>query len=116
MVMATMGEAHREWHQNSGTPMGLPGCPMDACHLEDLDPKTIRRLQRQELINHALMAGEEGDAVINHRGHVHLSVAAVRFCDAPPSDEDRAEWATEERGLARAEGRAKALAERSGDL
>lgn len=29
--MATMGEAHSEWHRNSGVPMGQT-CPWDACH------------------------------------------------------------------------------------
>lgn len=37
--MATPGDAHREWHLNSGVPMGQPGCPQDACHpVEDFDP------------------------------------------------------------------------------
>lgn len=31
---ATMADAHREWHLNSGNPMGTPGCPQDACHFE----------------------------------------------------------------------------------
>lgn len=30
--MATMADAHREWHANTGVPMGQPGCPQDACH------------------------------------------------------------------------------------
>ena len=29
---ATMSDAHREWHRNSGVPIGTPGCPQDACH------------------------------------------------------------------------------------
>mgnify|MGYP007039604440 CR=1 FL=1 len=29
--MATMADAHREWHRNTGVPMGQPGCPQDAC-------------------------------------------------------------------------------------
>lgn len=33
--MATMSDAHREWHLNAGVPMGQPGCPQDACHLPD---------------------------------------------------------------------------------
>lgn len=33
--VATMSDAHREWHQNSGVPMGQPGCPQDACHPVD---------------------------------------------------------------------------------
>ena len=31
-MLATMGDAHREWHANTGIPMGTPGCPQDACH------------------------------------------------------------------------------------
>jgi hypothetical protein len=33
--MATMADAHREWHRNAGVPMGTPGCPQDACHPAD---------------------------------------------------------------------------------
>jgi len=29
--MATEADAHREWHRNTGVPMGTPGCPQDAC-------------------------------------------------------------------------------------
>lgn len=35
--MATPGDAHREWHLNSGVPMGQPGCPQDACHPPEPD-------------------------------------------------------------------------------
>lgn len=35
--MATMSDAHREWHLNSGVPMGQPGCPQDACHPPEPD-------------------------------------------------------------------------------
>ena len=38
MPYATMADAHREWHTNSGVPMGTPGCPQDACHLPDEGP------------------------------------------------------------------------------
>lgn len=31
-MYATMADAHREWHLNTGVPMGQPGCPQDACH------------------------------------------------------------------------------------
>lgn len=37
MPLATMADAHREWHRNAGVPMGTPGCPEDACHLPDDD-------------------------------------------------------------------------------
>lgn len=35
--LATMADAHREWHANAGVPMGTPGCPQDACHVDDDD-------------------------------------------------------------------------------
>lgn len=34
-MMATPAEAHREWHRNTGIPIGTPGCPQDACHVDD---------------------------------------------------------------------------------
>ena len=37
--LATMADAHLEWHRNSGLPVGYPGCPQDACHLPDPDPE-----------------------------------------------------------------------------
>ena len=39
MTTATPSEAHAEWHLNAGVPMGMPGCPWDACHLPDPDPE-----------------------------------------------------------------------------
>jgi hypothetical protein len=35
--LATMADAHREWHRNAGVPIGQPGCPQDACHVDDYD-------------------------------------------------------------------------------
>ena len=35
--LATLSDAHSEWHRNSGNPMGTPGCPMDACHPPEPD-------------------------------------------------------------------------------
>jgi len=36
--LATMADAHREWHWNAEVPMGTPGCPQDACHpVDDYD-------------------------------------------------------------------------------
>ena len=31
---ATPADAHREWHWNTGVPMGQPGCPQDACDMD----------------------------------------------------------------------------------
>jgi hypothetical protein len=39
-MLATMAEAHHEWHNNSGIPMGTPGCPQDACHSQDPEDDT----------------------------------------------------------------------------
>lgn len=36
---ATQDEAHREWHLNSGNPIGRTSCPWDAC---DPDPDARR--------------------------------------------------------------------------
>lgn len=35
--LATMSEAHLEWHANTGVPLGTPGCPQDACHADEYD-------------------------------------------------------------------------------
>jgi hypothetical protein len=35
--LATMAEAHAEWHRNTGVPMGTPGCPQDACHADEYE-------------------------------------------------------------------------------
>jgi hypothetical protein len=37
MPYATPGDAHREWHWNTGIPIGTPGCPQDACHPIEYD-------------------------------------------------------------------------------
>jgi hypothetical protein len=33
--VANQAEAHVEWHRNAGIPMGTPGCPWDACDIDD---------------------------------------------------------------------------------
>lgn len=82
-VLATPSDAHREWHRNTGIPVGLPGCPQDACDTEYLDPSEIRRLVRQRDINWAAMRGEEGDATIacGRCKGIHFAVRYVRDCD-----------------------------------
>ena len=80
-MLATMSDAHREWHRNTGIPMGLPGCPQDACHTDWMDETTLRRLVRQREINFAYLRGEEGEATIGCAfGHIHFNVAAARAC------------------------------------
>lgn len=82
-MMATMSDAHREWHLNSGVPVGLPGCPQDACHIdESMSRSEINRLVRQREINFAHMRGEQGSATIScaHCHGIHLSIGYVREC------------------------------------
>jgi hypothetical protein len=66
-VTATPGEAHAEWHRNSGNPMGTPGCPQDACHpIEDFEPEP-----------------EPGEGVrCAHCKRRHWTVADVKACAA----------------------------------
>lgn len=81
-MIATESEAHAEWHRNSGVPMGLPGCPQDACHIDWTPESEVRRLVRIRDINFAYMRGETGDTVIRcaHCHRIHLSVEAVQTC------------------------------------
>jgi hypothetical protein len=51
-MMATMAEAHREWHWNSGTPIGLP-CPWDACDPALLSEEEVQRLLKVQADNAA---------------------------------------------------------------
>lgn len=63
-MLATIAEAHREWHANAGIPVGTPGCPQDACHPiddYDYDEPTIR---------------------CGHCKDRHYDVAGVRACAA----------------------------------
>ncbi len=68
--MATMSDAHREWHTNSGVPMGMPGCPQDACHPPEIEfPEDT----------------ESGVRCGNTKAHYgqrafHATVADVRWC------------------------------------
>lgn len=38
-MLATMSEAHAEWHRNADVPMGTAGCPQDACDGDDPRPQ-----------------------------------------------------------------------------
>lgn len=103
-MLATMADAHAEWHRNTGIPMGLPGCPPDACHTDYMDDAEVRRLVRQRDINWALMRGEEGDATIRcpHCYGVHLAVAYVRACAALTDPRNSPEPRPEAEAAARA--------------
>lgn len=70
--LATIADAHREWHLNAGVPMGTPGCPQDACHpVEDWsDYATDEELAAAGWIRCGHCKGR------------HETVAAVRFCSS----------------------------------
>lgn len=74
-MMATMADAHREWHANAGVPMGQPGCPQDACHPnEDWADDEVAPPQAEGSVR----CGNRrvhGDQVTYHWG-----VAGVREC------------------------------------
>lgn len=104
-MLATMADAHREWHTNSGVPMGLT-CPWDACDPGMLEPSELRRLNRIAAINAALMRGEDGDATVQcaHCNQIHLAVRYVAECagfgvtlPTEPDESDRAERLAEDR-------------------
>lgn len=67
-MMATQAEAHREWHRNSGVPIGLP-CPWDACG-HDLDSAEYERLiaiqEANEKAAEEWAESEEAQAVCEH--------------------------------------------------
>lgn len=56
-MLATMSDAHSEWHRNAGVPMGQPGCPQDACH-DDVDWAHEEWLVESEAQAPALREGE----------------------------------------------------------
>lgn len=68
MPFASQSDAHREWHLNSGVPMGQPGCPQDACHpvYEGDEPE------------YGIKCGNR--AVHGAERFYHYSVAEVREC------------------------------------
>jgi hypothetical protein len=61
--LATADDAHREWHRNTGVPMGQSGCPQDACDGDDF--------YVDEAALHILCG---------HCGNLHCTVADVREC------------------------------------
>jgi hypothetical protein len=67
--VATMADAHVEWHRNAGVPMGQPGCPQDACHDDDrgLDPEDD-------------YCPPEFYIRCHHCGYGHSDVRRARYC------------------------------------
>ena len=81
--MATESDAHREWHRNTGNPIGTPGCPQDACHLpDDMEPPEP----------------EAGEGVrCAHCKRRHWTVAEVKDCATGEAAARLAHEATENR-------------------
>lgn len=76
--MATESDAHREWHRNSGIPVGYPGCPQDACHAPDF-------YWPEETETGPRCGNRHGDAQGPHR---HASVEDIKSCYAATADYD----------------------------
>lgn len=72
---ATMDDAHREWHRNTGTPMGTPGCPQDACHDDDWDGVEFTPFP-------AVVEPPTARIKCGNCGATHRAVAEVRECYA----------------------------------
>jgi hypothetical protein len=78
--LATEADAHAEWHRNTGVPMGTPGCPQDACHLDDYGPD-----------NACDRCGREGELYHNEATGLALCDGCDRITDeveavlAPPA-------------------------------
>jgi len=71
-MIATQGEAHAEWHRNSGVPVGL-SCPWDACdegELIEFAPEEHARLVAVMKANQAAQVAweesEEANATCEH--------------------------------------------------
>lgn len=68
-MLATMHEAHLEWHQNAGVPVGL-SCPWDACDPGLLEPEEVEALlEKQAAIKQAQeewLESEEAQATCEH--------------------------------------------------
>lgn len=73
-MMATMSDAHREWHRNTGVPMGTPGCPQDACHLPDEGPYDEEEVTMYEVVT---PYGTEKVATLAEAKHLALYTAKV---------------------------------------
>ena len=57
--LATMSDAHSEWHRNAGVPMGQPGCPQDACDGDYYDYEYEEAKAEWAALAPALRPGEE---------------------------------------------------------
>lgn len=64
-MLATMAEAHAEWHRNADVPMGAAGCPQDAC--DGVDPRP--------------------QILCGHCKRYHRGVAQVRDCSGIDYDD-----------------------------
>lgn len=92
--MATMSDAHAEWHRNAGVPMGQPGCPQDACHpVDDYEPepgegegvKCGHCKGRHWTVSDVKACSVWGPAPVSHRevpAEVKADVCVGRPCEA----------------------------------
>jgi hypothetical protein len=88
-MLATMAEAHNEWHANAGVPVGLP-CPMDACDPSNLTDEEVQvLLDRKASIKAAAEAwedSEEAQATCEHGMSAWLCSGPNHYPMDYPSD------------------------------
>lgn len=78
--LATPSDAHREWHTNSGVPMGMPGCPQDACHVPDFPmPEEVEQGSPG-----AVKCGNR--KVHGQQATYHLGISGVQECFAAEAE------------------------------
>lgn len=85
-MMATMAEAHAEWHRNAMVPMGLP-CPFDACGHDLSEEEYDRLLKQQDSIRKAAAEwaeSEEAQATCVHGMSAWLCAGPGHY----PMDDD----------------------------
>jgi hypothetical protein len=89
-MLASMGEAHLEWHRNARVPVGL-SCPMDACDPGMLDDETLEALMAKQAAMEAADAAwedsPEAQAVCPHGMSLWLCAGPGHY----PMD-DREGW------------------------
>jgi hypothetical protein len=89
-MIATMGQAHLEWHRNAGVPVGL-NCPFDVCdggEWAEFDPEGYAAAVAQMEANQAAEAewaeSEEAQAVCEHGMSAWLCAGPGHY----PMDDD----------------------------
>ena len=73
-MLATMSDAHAEWHRNARKPMGLFTCPWDACdpgEWAEFDPEGYAEAYARWEAAEAAYAELEAEAEAEYRQCVH---------------------------------------------